>query len=123
MGCDIVEVQRLAGSYQRHQQAFLQRVYTPAEQTYCLQFTHAAERLAGRWCAKEACMKALGRGISQGISFTDIEIYNDSFGAPQLRLHGAAEIRAQELHATRWWCTISHTAEYATATVILESCP
>lgn len=50
-----------------------------------------AERLAGRFCVKEATCKLLGRGFGQGLRWRDIEVVADEWGAPAVTLHGGAE--------------------------------
>ncbi|MEJ2853335.1 MULTISPECIES: holo-ACP synthase [unclassified Saccharothrix] len=48
------------------------------------------ERLGGRFCAKEAVAKVLGRGLGQGLRWPEIEVTSDEWGAPAVRLHGGA---------------------------------
>ena len=78
------------------------------------------ERLAGRWAAKEAAMKALGTGLSQGIRWRDLEILPDELGKPILHLHGQARARAEALGANNMHVSITHSATLAVAQVILE---
>lgn len=120
LGTDVIGIERLAATYERQGQAFLDRVYTPDEQAYCLAFRQPAERLAGRWAAKEAAMKAFGRGLGQGLTMVEIEVVHDPFGVPRLRLHGRARERATVLGVWRSHCSVSHADGYAVATVILE---
>src|SRR5947209_17146474 len=88
-GIDVIEIARIARTYERFGERFLKRVYTPAEVTYC---RGKVRRLAGRFAAKEAVSKALGIGIRR-ISWRDIEILPDSLGKPHVHLHGrAAEV-------------------------------
>jgi holo-[acyl-carrier protein] synthase len=121
LGSDLVAVARIAAVHARRGAAFRDRVYTPDEQAWCLAAADPAERLAARWAAKEAAMKALGRGWGQGVEFTDIAVTRDAWGAPGLLLSGGAARRAAELGVARCHVTLSHSAGLALATVILES--
>ncbi|MBA3686166.1 MAG: holo-ACP synthase [Planctomycetes bacterium] len=121
LGTDLVAVARIAAAHLRHGQRFLDKVYDCAEVDYCLAAREPGERLAARWAAKEACMKALGTGWARGVSFAQIALLPDpDGGAPRLRLTGAALTRAHALGADRWWCSVSHSDGFAVATVILE---
>ncbi len=122
LGTDIISLKRIADVHQRQGQRFLDRVYTPEEQRYALELRDPSERLASRWAAKEACMKALGTGWAKGVSFTQIALLpGDDRGAPRLVLTGEALAAATRLGATRWHCSVSHSDGLAVATVILES--
>ena len=121
LGTDLVSVARIAAVHARQGRRFLDRVYTAAELDYCLAAREPAERLAARWAAKEACMKALGTGWAKGVTFTQIELLPGADrGAPILILSGAARERAVALGATRWLCSVSHSDGLAIATVLLE---
>jgi holo-[acyl-carrier protein] synthase len=122
LGTDVVGVERIAGVHRRQGQRFLDRVYTGDEQAYCLAARDPHERLAARWAAKEACMKALGTGWAQGVAFTHIALLPGAAGgAPRLLLDGEARRVAERLGALRWHCSVSHSDGLAVATVILES--
>ena len=93
IGTDIVEIQRVNASLQRFGSAFRNRVFTPAEQEEARRRNEAPSFYAGRWAAKEAAAKALGCGIGEHCSFTDVELGNGPAGAPFLKLSGkAAEV-------------------------------
>ena len=95
-GIDLVEIARIQQSLERYGQRFLNRVYTAAEQAYCLRKRKSAESLAARFAAKEAGAKALGTGISRGVNWLEIEVIREPGGRPTLRFHGrAAEIAAR----------------------------
>jgi holo-[acyl-carrier protein] synthase len=127
LGSDLIGVARIAAAYERHGQRFLSRIYTPLEQDYCLRAARPAERLAARWAAKEACMKALGTGWAKGVAFTDISLVAMGSPAgqerPELQLAGTARATAERLGARRWHCSVSHSDGLAIATVILEDGP
>ena len=119
-GIDLVEIRRIQQSLERYGQRFLDRVYTSAEQAYCLRKRKAAESLAARFAAKEAGAKALGTGISRGVNWLEIEVTREPGGRPTLHFHGrAAEIAARMgvVHAA---LSITHTADLSMANVILE---
>ena len=122
LGTDLISLRRIADVHQRQGQRFLDRVYTPEEQRYALELRDPSERLASRWAAKEACMKALGTGWAKGVSFTQIALLpGDDRGAPRLVLTGEALAAAGRLRAARWHCSVSHSDGLAIATVILEA--
>ncbi len=121
LGTDLVGVARIRSVLANHGERFLERVCTPDEQAYCRAAKDPAERLAARWAAKEAAMKALGTGWTQGIRFTDIALAHDDAGAPRLVLTGAAADHARRRGATRFHVSISHADGFAVAVVILES--
>ncbi len=119
-GIDLAEIGRIQTSMDRYGQRFLGRVYTSAEQAYCLRKRKAAESFAARFAAKEAGAKALGTGISFGVSWLEIEVVRESSGRPTLRFHGRAAQIAALLGVTRAALSITHTAELAMASVVLE---
>uniref|UniRef100_E6QM45 Holo-(Acyl-carrier-protein) synthase (Holo-ACP synthase) (4'-phosphopantetheinyl transferase acpS) n=1 Tax=mine drainage metagenome TaxID=410659 RepID=E6QM45_9ZZZZ len=120
-GIDITEVSRIRESIERFGERFLNRIYTPAEQAYCLRKKKtAAESFAARFAAKEAAAKALGTGISHGIGWLEIEVMREPSGQPGLRFHGRAAERAQRLGIVRASLSLTHTRELAMASVSLE---
>ena len=121
LGTDLIGVARIAAVHARQGHRFLDRVYTAAELDYCLAAREPAERLAARWAAKEAAMKALGTGWAKGVAFTQIELLPGADrGAPILQLSGAARARADSMGAQRWLCSVSHSDGLAIATVVIE---
>ena len=80
----------------------------------------AAESLAARFAAKEAGAKALGTGISRGVQWLEIEVVREPGGRPSLRFHGRAAEIAAALGATHTALSLTHTADLATASVVLE---
>lgn len=112
-GIDLIEVERFRSQKPGIRERFLARVYTEAELDYC---AGNDQHLAGRFAAKEAVSKALGCGIGE-ISWQEIEILNDDFGAPVLHLHGKAAERAERMGLTEWSVSITHIQEYAAASV------
>jgi len=118
IGTDIVEIHRvrqiIKGQYGH---SFVKRVFTDHEKEYCLQAKDPANRYASRFAAKEAVLKALGKGL-RGMKWNEIEVIRDDGGRPSIRLTGAAKKLAAAAGITHWFLTISHSREYAVAQVI-----
>ena len=118
IGTDIVECDRIAGMLEKHRQEFLKRVFTDREIDYCSARKMASQHFAGRWAAKEAVLKVLGTGWSQGIQWTDIEVVNHESGAPAVHLSNRALEIATGRGIREVQISISHCKEYATAFAI-----
>jgi holo-[acyl-carrier protein] synthase len=116
LGIDIIEVNRIKKALERWGKRFLERVYTPKELAYCLKKRYPEGSLAGRFAAKEAVMKALGTGLSSGVSWKDIEIVNNKKGKPEVFLYGKIK---KILGKGKILISISHTKEDAIAQVII----
>lgn len=119
-GIDLVEIDRIQRSADRFGARFLDRVFTRAEQAYCLKKRASAESLAARFAAKEAGAKALGTGISRGVSWLEIEIVREPGGRPGVHFHGRAAEIAAALGVRRTALSLTHTAALAMASVVLE---
>lgn len=120
-GIDLTEIGRIQRSMDRYGQRFLDRVYTAAEQAYCLRKRNAAESFAARFAAKEAAAKALGTGISYGVNWLEIEVVRLPSGRPTLHFHGRAAEIAAHLGVVRAALSLTHTDALAMASVVLES--
>jgi holo-[acyl-carrier protein] synthase len=120
-GIDIAEIGRIRNSVERYGERFLNRVFTAAEQAYCLRKRNAAESLAARFAAKEAGAKALGTGISFGVNWLEIEVVREPTGRPTLRFHGRALEIASHLGVAHAALSLTHTGELAMASVVLEN--
>ena len=118
-GVDIIEIPRIRRVLERYGQRFLNRVFTPGEIEYC---RGRAPNLAALFAAKEAAMKALGTGF-RGVAWKDIEVIRARSGAPSIKLHGRAEIRAQRLGLQEMALSLSHSRDYAVASVVARSEP
>lgn len=75
-----------------------------------------AERLAARWAAKEACMKALGLAVPP----LDVEVDSEPSGRPVLILHRQARAQAEAMGVTQAWLSLSHEGAVCAAVVVLE---
>ena len=116
VGVDIVELWRIKGILDRWGQRFLDRIYTTEEQAYC---RGRIPQLAARFAAKEAVMKALGTGI-RGVGWRDIEVTRKRGRAPQIALHSRGSARAARMGMTQVAISISHSREYAVASVVMS---
>ena len=121
IGVDIVDVSRVASLLERYGDRFLRRVFTDQEVRYALGSANRAERLAGRFAVKEAVMKALGTGKSQGILWRDVETARGAMGRPVVRLHGQAVRWLRQRGGERVHVSITHDGGKAVAFVILEA--
>jgi holo-[acyl-carrier protein] synthase len=119
-GVDLAEVARVRHLVERFGARFVERVYTAAEIAYAEQKANRFERLAARFAAKEAGMKAIGTGWRHGVTWQDFEVTNLRSGKPTLRLHGVAAQVAAKLGVRNIALSMTHTAEYGMAHVILE---
>lgn len=116
IGTDICHIERIKNLAPE----VVARILTPAEAGYCGRYASPHERIAGRFAAKEAILKALGTGWSRGLGWDQIEILPDASGAPLVTLTGASRDRLREMGATRCLVSISHQGEYAVAFAVIE---
>lgn len=116
IGVDIIEISRINDALQRYGSRFLQHIYTQSEIDLCRNRPHV---LAVRFAGKEAVMKALGTGI-KGISWREIEILAKPSGEPTIKLYGKAKVRAGLLNLSELSISLSHSKEYAVATVVAD---
>lgn len=123
VGIDLVEVERLRRALQDAKigQRFRARVYTGKEIEYCEGKERGKyESYAGRFAAKEAVMKALGRGWGSKVSWLDIEVLSSPGGKPELCLRNQTSIYAQELGIQSFSLSITHTKHLAMAYVVAQ---
>ena len=116
-GVDIIEIHRVAQVAKRYGPRFFNRIYTEGEQAYC---RGRAPQLASRFAAKEAVMKALGTGV-RGVRWRDIEVVRHRGQAPTVKLHGTALARAQKIGIDHLALSLTHSKEYAVASVVGDS--
>ena len=119
-GIDLVEIRRIKRSIDRYGSRFLNRVYTGAEQAYCLRKRNSAESFAARFAAKEAAATALGTGISYGVNWLEFEVVREPSGRPSIKFHGRAAEIAARMGFSSVALSLTHTAELASASVVLE---
>lgn len=115
IGVDIVDVRRIKGLFEKWGEKFLDKVFSKGERE-ALQREKGVERLAGRFAAKEAFLKALGKGMFQ-IPLKEIEIISGGKGEPRIVLSGNT---AKLCEGLKVHVSISHEGNYAIAFVVLE---
>jgi holo-[acyl-carrier protein] synthase len=118
-GIDVVEVDRFEKAVKEKEDKFLHRIFTPEELEYAggkkTRFMH----MAGKFAAKEAVKKAIPDGAKIGLSWSDIEILNNSDGKPYVRLHGEAERLAKGNGSVTVLVSISHTRNVAVSNAMV----
>ena len=119
-GIDIIEVTRIAASYEKFGERFVNRILLPDEIAYCRSHKDPAPFLAARFAAKEAISKAFGTGIGAQLGWQDMEIRRKESGEPYVVLHGKGEQLFATRNAKRLLISLSHTANYAAAMATLE---
>src|ERR1700753_134528 len=121
LGTDLIEIERIEQSVARFGQRFLERVFTPGEIAYCHAKKASAESFAARFAAKEAGAKALGTGISRGVTWKEFEVRREASGEPSLYLSGRAAELAEAMGVRRIQLSLTHSREFALAVVVVES--
>jgi holo-[acyl-carrier protein] synthase len=120
VGIDIIEVARIAASYEKFGDRFVKRILLPDEIAYCRSHKNPAPFLAARFAAKEAISKAFGTGICARLGWQDMEIRRKKSGEPFGVLHGKGKKLFKSRRAKRLLVSLSHTQIYAAATAVLE---
>ena len=118
-GIDIIEIDRIS-KVLSDGESFRNKVFTQRERDYCeSRGRGSVQSYAARFCAKEEVVKALGTGISKGISYQDIEILNEENGKPKVILHGEAERIFKELGSKAIDISLTHSRAYAAAQAVI----
>lgn len=123
-GIDIIEISRMEKALSRSEERLEEVLFTEKERAYCLKCASTrlqVQRFSGRFAAKEAFLKALGTGLRDGISWTDLEITNDDLGKPHLSASNIARKKLDALQVRSIHISISHSMDHANAVVILET--
>jgi len=127
IGSDLIDIRRIEKSLERHGQRFVERIYTEVEQARSDNRRARAASYAKRFAAKEACAKALGTGLAQGVFWRDMGVVNLPSGAPTMALTGGALARLQKIlppgHRAAIHLTITDDFPLAQAFVIIEALP
>lgn len=123
IGIDLVEIARIEEVFARRGDRFRARVFTEGEIGYCERRASKFASYAARFAAKEAAMKALGTGWSDGVGWMDVEVVSAPNGSPSLELHGRALERLREVGATKAHISLTHSGNLAIAQVLLERDP
>jgi len=124
IGVDMVDVDRIKAAIERRGDQLVTRAFTEEEAAYCWRSQCPERRFAGRFAAKEAVMKALGRGWFQGMPFKEIEVVRDEtpegYGRPSIQLSGKTAELAESLHVVNINLSITHEQRAAVAFVVIE---
>ena len=120
IGIDVVETARLTRALRAQGRRFEEQVFTPSELADSAARKDRIQALAGRFAAKEACLKALSTGLFDGITLRQAEVVCGEAGAPQLRLTGALAERAQRRGVRSIFVSVTHERSVAAAVVVLE---
>lgn len=119
IGTDLLDVARMAKELSEGGPGFREELFTPAEIAYCEARRYPARHFAARFAAKEALLKALpAAGVTARLR--DVEVARTDRDAPRLILHGALKEAARRLGVRNLHVTLSHTGQFATASVLLE---
>ena len=125
IGIDICEIDRISNTLKKYKERFEERCFTSLERKKCQGTYNKSNCYAKRFAAKEATSKALGTGISNGISWQQIEIENLSSGKPKINLFGNAKKKLETLlpknMTSNILITITDEKDYAQALVIIEA--
>jgi holo-[acyl-carrier protein] synthase len=119
IGVDIIEVSRIKEAVKRWESAFLKRIFTENEVNYSQNKKFVYQHLAARFAAKEAVLKAIGDSSIQHIEWHNIEVLNDEFCKPYIRLSGEALKIKERKNITDIIISMSHTRNFAVANAIL----
>ena len=117
-GIDLVDCPRIEQMIARHDERFINRVFTETEQAYAEANRNKVEKLAGRFAAKEAVLKLMGTGWRGKIAWTDIEVKNNEMGQPEVTLTGQVKEIAEKLGIEHISISITHTANFAIASAV-----
>ncbi len=117
-GIDLVDIAELRRWIEDPRDPLVQRCFVQSELEEAGDGPDRVERLAGRFAAKEAVLKALGTGFGAGVAFTDVVIYRAPGGPPHVRLTGGAAQAAATCGVTAWRLSISHAGGMAMASAL-----
>ena len=118
VGIDLVELDRFRAAIDRTP-GLVDKLFSDHEREYAFRRGDPTERLAVRFAAKEAVMKALGVGLF-AFAYRDVEVVRDASGVPTLRLTGKARELSDERGISRWHLSLTHTERAAQAIAIAE---
>ena len=121
IGVDRIEIQRVAEVLARHPTRAAQRLFTHAEREACTRRADAASCFAARFAAKEAFLKALGTGLSGGITWHDVAVAGREGGQPVIIASGVAQEILEARGATAVHLSFSHDGGCAVAIVVIEA--
>jgi holo-[acyl-carrier protein] synthase len=117
-GIDLVDCPRIEEMINRHEQRFLDRVFTQKEQAYANANKNRIEKLAGRFAVKEAVLKLIGTGWRGKIAWTDIEVVNNELGQPIVNISGEVKQIADSMGIEQVSISITHTSNFVMASAV-----
>lgn len=127
IGNDIIDIRRIERTLERHGERFIDRLYTDIERQKSDRRRNRAASYAKRFAAKEACSKALGTGIRQGVFWRDMGVINLRTGQPTMALTGGAALRLAKITPqgmeAQIHLTITDDDPLAQAIVIISAVP
>ena len=127
IGSDLIDIRRIEKTLERHGSRFIDRIYTDVEKAKSERRAQRAASYAKRFAAKEACAKALGTGLAEGVFWRDMGVVNLPSGAPTMALTGGAATRLADLvpagHSPYIHVTITDDYPLAQAFVVIEARP
>ena len=127
VGSDIVDVRRIEQVIARHGERFLSRIFTATERAKADRRARRSETYAKRFAAKEACAKALGTGLREGVFWRDMGVVNLPSGRPTMKLTGGALARLEAITPAgceaRIDVTIADEGPLAQAMVVITAVP
>jgi len=120
-GIDIVEIGRMRKILEGTlKDRFLRRLFTPEEQQFCLARRDPVPHFSARFAAKEAFFKALGTGCAHGTAWLEVQVRRQEGGAPAILLQGTALQLSIARGVEHIHLSLTHTENWAAATIILE---
>ena len=119
IGTDIIEVERVEAKISK-ETGFREFVFSKKEIEYCETKPNKYEHYAASFAAKEAFLKALGTGWTNGLAFNEIEIHHDENGKPELKVCGMTAEKIEQFGKLRILISLTHLKSIAMAVVILE---
>ncbi len=120
-GIDIVEVSEMRQWIEDPRDPLIPRCFVQAELDEIGDAANRIERLAGRFAAKEAVLKAMSCGFGAGVAFTDVMIRRAPGAPPKVQLSGGATKAATAMGVTTWRLSISHAGGLAVASALALS--
>tara|TARA_B100000686_G_C16520045_1_gene826741 strand:+ start:296 stop:721 length:426 start_codon:yes stop_codon:yes gene_type:complete len=123
IGTDIVNIKRMDKSLKRYGNKFKNKIFSKNEIIYCEKKKNPSSFYAKRFAAKEAFSKALGVGIRKGIDLKNIQVSNDNYGKPSIKLKGnVASYLKKRIKRKKYniYLSLSDDKPWAQATVIIS---
>ena len=121
-GIDIIDIRRIKKTISKFGDRFKKRCFSITEIERSEKRLNSVESYAKRYAAKEACAKALGTGLARGVFWKDIEVVNNQYGKPFIKLHGKARIIFKNMNKTsntQIEVSLSDEKKYAIANVTI----